>query len=58
MVKFFRTSFIPSLLLMNNHLATDASLNSSQQDFTKCEQEDWALLCQALKMSNEFIYLR
>ena len=43
---------------MNSDLATDASLNSSQQDSTKCEQEALALLCQTLMMSNEFIYLR
>jgi len=38
--------------------ATDAALNSSQQDSDKREQQTWAMLCQALMMSNEFIYLR
>ena len=38
--------------------SADAALNSSQQDSTKREQQTWALLCQALMMSNEFIYLR
>lgn len=38
--------------------ATDAALNSSQQDSDKRGQQAWAMLCQALMMSNEFIYLR
>lgn len=38
--------------------ATNAALNSSQQDSGQRDQESWALLCQALMMSNEFIYLR
>lgn len=38
--------------------ATDAALNSSRQDAGKRELRTWALLCQALMMSNEFIYLR
>lgn len=42
----------------NYLITTDAALNSSQQDSTKREQEVWSLLCQALMMSNEFIYLR
>lgn len=37
---------------------TDAALNSSQQDSEKRELQTWTLLCQALMMSNEFIYLR
>lgn len=38
--------------------AADAALNSSQQDSGKRELQAWTLLCQALMMSNEFIYLR
>ena len=38
--------------------ADDASLNSTQQDSTKREQQTWALLCQTLMMRIEFIYLR
>jgi hypothetical protein len=38
--------------------ATNAALNSSQQDSEQRDQASWALLCQALMMSNEFIYLR
>jgi hypothetical protein len=37
---------------------TDAALNSSQQDAARREQESWSLLCQALMLSNEFIYVR
>ncbi len=39
-------------------ITTNAALNSSQQDANKREQQAWAQLCQALMMSNEFIYLR
>ncbi|HBJ87474.1 MAG TPA: hypothetical protein DDZ88_27180 [Verrucomicrobiales bacterium] len=39
-------------------ITTNATLNSSQQDTEKREQQAWAQLCQALMMSNEFIYLR
>lgn len=39
-------------------ITTNATLNSSQQDADKREQQAWAQLCQALMMSNEFIYLR
>jgi hypothetical protein len=39
-------------------ITTNAALNSSQQDADKREQQAWAQLCQALMMSNEFIYLR
>jgi hypothetical protein len=39
-------------------ITTNAALNSSQQDAEKREQQAWAQLCQALMMSNEFIYLR
>ncbi|HEY1050225.1 MAG TPA: PSD1 and planctomycete cytochrome C domain-containing protein [Prosthecobacter sp.] len=38
--------------------ATEAALNSTQQDAGKREGQTWTLLCQALMMSNEFIYLR
>lgn len=39
-------------------VTTNAALNSSQQDAEKREQQTWSQLCQALMMSNEFIYLR
>jgi hypothetical protein len=39
-------------------ITTNAALNSSQQDSAKREQQAWTQLCQALMMSNEFIYLR
>jgi hypothetical protein len=39
-------------------ITTNAALNSSQQEADKREQQAWAQLCQALMMSNEFIYLR
>lgn len=56
---FAREATADDLRRAENYLtAADASLNSSQQDSTKREQEAWALLCQALMMSNEFIYLR
>jgi len=42
----------------NYLITTDAVLNSSQQDTAHREQQSWALLCQALMMSNDFIYLR
>jgi hypothetical protein len=38
--------------------ATNAALNSTQQDSDKREQQAWAQFCQALMMSNEFIYLK
>ncbi len=38
--------------------ATEASLSSTQQDAGRREAQTWTLLCQALMMSNEFIYLR
>ncbi len=37
---------------------TNAALNSSRQDSARRDLESWTLLCQALMMSNEFIYLR
>jgi len=56
---FAREATTEDLRRAENYLtAADASLNSSQRDSTKREQEAWALLCQALMMSNEFIYLR
>ncbi|MCF7789109.1 MAG: PSD1 and planctomycete cytochrome C domain-containing protein [Prosthecobacter sp.] len=58
-IAFAREATADDLRRAENYLtAADASLNSSQQDSTKREQEAWALLCQALMMSNEFIYLR
>jgi hypothetical protein len=39
-------------------ITTNAALNSSQQNADKREQQAWTQLCQALMMSNEFIYLR
>ncbi len=39
-------------------VATEAALNSSQQDAAKREVQTWTMLCQALMMGNEFIYLR
>ncbi len=42
----------------NYLITTNAALNSSQQDSGKRDLQSWALLCQALMMSNEFIYLR
>ena len=39
-------------------ITTNAALNSSQQNADKREQQAWTQLCQALLMSNEFIYLR
>jgi len=38
--------------------ATNAALNSSQQNDAQRDQASWTLVCQALLMSNEFIYLR
>lgn len=38
--------------------ATEAALSSTQQDAGRREAQTWTLLCQALMMSNEFIYLR
>jgi hypothetical protein len=56
---FAREATADDIRRAENYLtAADASLNSTQQDSTKREQEPWALLCQALMMSNEFIYLR
>jgi len=56
---FAREATAEDLRRAENYLtAADASLNSSQQDSTKRELQTWALLCQALMMSNEFIYLR
>lgn len=56
---FSREATAEDLRRAENYLtAADASLNSSQQDSTKREQQTWTLLCQALMMSNEFIYLR
>ncbi|OYW77990.1 MAG: hypothetical protein B7Z37_01680 [Verrucomicrobia bacterium 12-59-8] len=58
-IAFAREATADDLRRAENYLtAADASLNSSQQDSTKRELEAWALLCQALMMSNEFIYLR
>lgn len=42
----------------NYLITTNAALNSSQQDADKRELQAWTQLCQALMMSNEFIYLR
>jgi hypothetical protein len=42
----------------NYLITTNAALNSSQQDSAKRDLQSWTLLCQALMMSNEFIYLR
>jgi hypothetical protein len=42
----------------NYLITTNAALSSSQQDSGRREQQTWAQLCQALMMSNEFIYLR
>ena len=39
-------------------ITTNAALNSSQQDTDQRELQAWTQLCQALMMSNEFIYLR
>ncbi|WP_395738830.1 PSD1 and planctomycete cytochrome C domain-containing protein [Prosthecobacter sp.] len=56
---FAREATAEEIRRAKNYLtATDAALNSSQQDSTKRERQAWALLCQALMMSNEFIYLR
>ncbi len=56
---FTREATAEDLRRAENYLtAADASLNSSQQDSTKRELQAWTLLCQALMMSNEFIYLR
>jgi hypothetical protein len=56
---FAREATPEDLRRAENYLtAADAALNSSQQDSDKREQESWTLLCQALMMSNEFIYLR
>jgi uncharacterized protein DUF1553/uncharacterized protein DUF1549/cytochrome c len=56
---FAREATPEDLRRAENYLtAADAALNSSQQDSDKREQQAWALLCQALMMSNEFIYLR
>ncbi|WP_395742939.1 PSD1 and planctomycete cytochrome C domain-containing protein [Prosthecobacter sp.] len=56
---FAREATPEDLRRAENYLtAAEASLNSSQQDSTKREHQTWSLLCQALMMSNEFIYLR
>lgn len=56
---FAREATNDDLRRAQNHLiTTDAALNSSLQDSAKREQQAWSLLCQALMMSNEFIYLR
>lgn len=56
---FAREATAEDLRRAENYLtAADASLNSTQQDSTRRELEAWTLLCQALMMSNEFIYLR
>jgi hypothetical protein len=56
---FAREATADDIRRAENYLtAADASLNSTQQDSAKREQQAWALLCQALMMSNEFIYLR
>jgi hypothetical protein len=39
-------------------ITTNAALNTSQQDDDKRDLQAWTQLCQALLMSNEFIYLR
>ncbi|WP_395751918.1 PSD1 and planctomycete cytochrome C domain-containing protein [Prosthecobacter sp.] len=59
LLAFAREATAGEIRRAENYLtAADAALNSSQQDSTKREQQAWALLCQALMMSNEFIYLR
>lgn len=56
---FAREATEDDLRRAENYLtAANAALNSSEQDSDKREQQAWALLCQALMMSNEFIYLR
>jgi hypothetical protein len=58
-IAFAREATDDDLRRAENYLtATNAALNSSQQDSDKREQQAWAMLCQALMMSNEFIYLR
>lgn len=58
-IAFAREATDDDLRRAQNYLiTTDAALNSSQQDSARRELETWALLCQALMMSNEFIYLR
>ena len=59
LLAFAREATAEDLRRSENYLtAADASLNSTQQDSTKREHQTWSLLCQALMMSNEFIYLR
>ncbi len=56
---FAREATADDLRRAQNYLiTTDAALNSSQQDAARREHESWSLLCQALMLSNEFIYLR
>ena len=58
-VAFAREATDDDLHRAENYLtATNAALNSTQQDSDKREQQAWAQFCQALMMSNEFIYLR
>ncbi|MDZ4405353.1 PSD1 and planctomycete cytochrome C domain-containing protein [Prosthecobacter sp.] len=58
-IAFAREATDDDLRRAENYLtASNAALNSSQQDSDKREQQTWAQLCQALMMSNEFIYLR
>lgn len=58
-IAFAREATDNDLRRAENYLTvTNAALNSSQQDSDKREQQTWAQLCQALMMSNEFIYLR
>ncbi|MFO1483160.1 MAG: PSD1 and planctomycete cytochrome C domain-containing protein [Verrucomicrobiaceae bacterium] len=58
-IAYAREATDEDLRRCQNYLtATNAALNSSQQDSAKRDQEAWVLLCQALMMSNEFIYLR
>ncbi|MFN0079922.1 MAG: PSD1 and planctomycete cytochrome C domain-containing protein [Prosthecobacter sp.] len=58
-IAFAREVTADDLRRAENYLtATNATLNSSQQDSDKREQQTWTQFCQALMMSNEFIYLR
>ena len=58
-IAFAREATDNDLRRAENYLTvTNAALNSSQQDSDKREQQTWTQFCQALMMSNEFIYLR
>ncbi|OYW75852.1 MAG: hypothetical protein B7Z37_11395 [Verrucomicrobia bacterium 12-59-8] len=54
----YRLAFAREATAADLRRAENYLTNSSQQDSDKREQQAWALLCQALMMSNEFIYLR